>query len=165
MSSPSTISSFLFSTIGASGAKIGLKIGAVSLPVGRHLLLPLPSSCTAPPGVKPPKKRCAGVAAAGARADPSMISSHGSAIAMLPAPRSTARRFRRNFAIKPSILCRQVEEGVGLRELDQQLFHVAAALLEGGVDGRLHAGVAGIERLALAEFEPMLRKASLRRVR
>ncbi len=35
------INSFFLSIIGASGAKIGLMIGAVSVPVGRHLFTPM----------------------------------------------------------------------------------------------------------------------------
>src|SRR5688572_205674 len=92
MSRPETIASL--SLTGFNGARIGPMVNSVSEPVGRHLFM------TVPPGWNTVMKRCAVVGVAAAEAGSvSMHSNHGRAIAMLPAPRSTARRLKRRDLI------------------------------------------------------------------
>src|SRR5438105_4626366 len=121
MSRPSMMRSLLFT--GSRGARMGLSTGAVSVPLGVYC------ARTVPPGVKTATKRWAGVPAPYAGPSGSMISSHGNAMAMLPAPRMTARRFKRNLAMALTPWSRTagvVEELVGLGQREQELLHVVA---------------------------------------
>src|SRR5262245_50038245 len=107
-----------------------------------------------------PTKRAAGAAAAHAFPSGSMISSHGSAMAMLPAPRRTARRFKRNLGMNDSLRAAGViEELVRLGQREQELLHVVVGLLERDLRRRGGAVVGRAERLAVCVFEPMRREA------
>src|SRR5260221_10322910 len=109
-------------------------------------------------------KGAAGVAAADALRSWPMASSHGSAMAMLPVPRRTARRFKRNWDmnVTPSGAARVVEELVRLRQRDQHLLHVVPGLLERDLDRRRRALVAHAERAPVGKFEPVRSETHLR---
>src|ERR1700752_3565803 len=109
-------------------------------------------------------KRPAGAAAARALFSVPMISSHGRAMAMLPAPRRTALRFKRKLGIATDSLraAGVVEEFVGLGQREQELLHVVARLLERDLGGRRGAIVGRSQRLAVSVFQPVVGEAELR---
>src|SRR5689334_17452817 len=94
------------------------------------------------------RKRFARVAdCAPARRSSLMASSHGNAMAMLPAPRSTALRFsRKGDMIWMASLCRRpIPERVGLGQLQEQLLDVVVGRLERRLDGLARAFVGRVE--------------------
>src|SRR6478609_5794827 len=93
-----------------------------------------------------------------------MISNQGKAIAILPAPRKTARRLKRNFVILPSLLGGQILKRSGLREVEQQLLDVEPRRFERAIQLLLQASVfltRIVQGAPVPVLDPMLHEALL----
>src|SRR6185295_1535103 len=124
------------------------------VPVGRQ------RSRIVPPGVKTARKRFAGAGSARAGRTDSMTSSHGSAMAMLPAPRRTVLRSSRNLGTR-SLPGAAVEKAVGLGQRQEKLADVAVRAREGRFERTSRAGVFGLFAAAVGVGEPLAHVARL----